>query len=820
MVFFKRFSTFLICSCLTAGLILPLSSGIARGQDQTPESGGEQVAESAPSLADVVYQAGSLGQRLAELKSKIEVIDGLQWHEQKLAQAKVQMDRFQARLEGLSAEDLQSYQQLASLKSEVRDEAETVDRAVESLGEATQAVEDWRRQWTAEKKRWSRWRAALGEDMALTSVAGAFSRAETVINEALDIISRKLEPMLIVQQKAGDVVARISGVTERIESMMAQQRGGTLRGGTPTMFSMGYFREIIDLALEPGKMIKILPSPGSGFFREKGWVVALQALVFSVLYLLLRHYRTPLLEHAGRRFLGKRPVAVSLFVSIFTLTFLYGPQPAIWRMLIQTLAGVAVSRLASAFVKEAWVKRAIYILVLVMISFQALLILGVPLALMRVFILGWTLVGFLYYAWRARRGAATGKPVSHVWLIRLVAIVCGAIAAADFIGFGSLVVQLMEGAIRTAVLLLMGWAMIRLARVALELAAESIPMQTLPFLRHKADGILTRVIFVCNVLIVVFVAANLLAAWKLYAIPMEALQNFFTFGITLGGQKITMGLMLLAAAILYGAFVLSWGLQGLLVENVLSRRQMDTGARISISRLVHYALILVGFLIALSALGFELKNVTIIGGALGVGIGFGMQTIVNNFVCGLILLFERPIKVGDVIQLTDGQQGRVLNLGLRATTIQTFDRADIVVPNSDLIASQVVNWTLADRSLRLTIPVGVAYGSDVEMVMRVLTEVADQNPRVLNDPQPMVLFLSFGDSSLDFQLRVWIVDFNDRRIIQSDLVREIDRRFRDAGVEIPFPQRDLHLRSVDGAASEQLMGEKRTSAENRPDPQS
>ncbi|WP_054698864.1 mechanosensitive ion channel family protein [Desulfosarcina cetonica] len=166
-----------------------------------------------------------------------------------------------------------------------------------------------------------------------------------------------------------------------------------------------------------------------------------------------------------------------------------------------------------------------------------------------------------------------------------------------------------------------------------------------------------------------------------------------------------------------------------------------------------------------------------------------MQTIVNNFVSGLILLFERPIKVGDVIQLSDGQQGRVTNLGLRATTVLTFDRAEIVVPNGDLISSQVTNWTLGDRSMRLRIPVGVAYGSDVEAVIRILTAVATENPKVLKDPAPMVLFLNFGDSSLDFQLRIWIADFNERRIVQSALIREIDRRFRLEDIEIPFPQR-------------------------------
>lgn len=184
-----------------------------------------------------------------------------------------------------------------------------------------------------------------------------------------------------------------------------------------------------------------------------------------------------------------------------------------------------------------------------------------------------------------------------------------------------------------------------------------------------------------------------------------------------------------------------------------------------------------------------------------------MQAIVNNFVSGLILLFERPIKVGDVIQLSDGQQGRVTNLGLRATTVETLDRAEIVVPNGDLIASQVTNWTLGDRSMRLIVPVGVAYGSDVETVMRVLMAVATENENVLKAPQPKVLFLNFGDSSLDFELRVRIANFDDRFSIKSTLIQEIDRQFRIEGVEIPFPQRDLHLRSVDGTAANRLKGD-------------
>jgi small-conductance mechanosensitive channel len=181
--------------------------------------------------------------------------------------------------------------------------------------------------------------------------------------------------------------------------------------------------------------------------------------------------------------------------------------------------------------------------------------------------------------------------------------------------------------------------------------------------------------------------------------------------------------------------------------------------------------------------------------AFGVGIGFGLQSIVNNFVSGLILLFERPVRVGDSIELA-GQWAEIKRIGLRATTVQTFDQADVIIPNAELITQQVTNWTLSSRQVRLVVPVGVAYGSDVPLVVDRLTACADSNGMVARTPAPQVLFLSFGESSLNFELRVW-VEAENRLKVQSDLHREIDRSFREANIEIAFPQRDLHIRSID-----------------------
>jgi small-conductance mechanosensitive channel len=206
--------------------------------------------------------------------------------------------------------------------------------------------------------------------------------------------------------------------------------------------------------------------------------------------------------------------------------------------------------------------------------------------------------------------------------------------------------------------------------------------------------------------------------------------------------------------------------------------------------------VFLGFLLAVSTLGFDVTKLTIMLSALGVGIGFGLQGVVNNFVSGLILLFERPVRTGDYVEV-GGTWAEIKRIGLRATTVQTFDNADLIIPNGDLVNNQVTNWTLSSRKVRLTVQVGVAYGSNVSLVMEILMACADENSMVSKTPEPQVLFLNFGESSLDFELRVLVLDTDQRLLAKSELHQEIDRRFREANIEIAFPQRDLHLRSVD-----------------------
>jgi len=192
----------------------------------------------------------------------------------------------------------------------------------------------------------------------------------------------------------------------------------------------------------------------------------------------------------------------------------------------------------------------------------------------------------------------------------------------------------------------------------------------------------------------------------------------------------------------------------------------------------------------------DFSRVALFAGAFSVGIGFGLQNVVNNFVSGLILLFERPIQIGDMVEV-GGLLGEVRRIGARSSTVRTVDGAEVIVPNSNLISEQVVNWTLSDRRRRIIVDVGVAYGSDPETVLGILRSVAEANSSVLDEPAPEALFQEFGDSALNFRLRAWIPRFEESFEINSRLCVAINDALRDAGIAIPFPQRDLHVRSVE-----------------------
>ncbi len=263
----------------------------------------------------------------------------------------------------------------------------------------------------------------------------------------------------------------------------------------------------------------------------------------------------------------------------------------------------------------------------------------------------------------------------------------------------------------------------------------------------------------------------------------------------LGHVQVGLGSLIAFAIALTLGVVVSRMLRFVLDESILPRLSLPRGVPAAISTTVGYLVIVAGAVMAFLAAGLEMTQFTFLAGAFGVGIGFGLQNVVNNFVSGLILLYERPIQVGDVLQVGT-MQGRVQRIGIRSSTLATFDGAEVIVPNATLIAADVVNWTLSDRIRRVDIAVGVSYGSDPREVLAILGRVAREHTEVLQAPEPAALFMRFGESSLDFELRFWTPEYDAWVRVGSDVRTRVLAAFREAGIQIPFPQRDLHVRSI------------------------
>lgn len=305
-----------------------------------------------------------------------------------------------------------------------------------------------------------------------------------------------------------------------------------------------------------------------------------------------------------------------------------------------------------------------------------------------------------------------------------------------------------------------------------------------------------RILAIINISMVLIWLSAILNLLNIRREIIDGISNTLTYEIVLGSASFTIGNVLLFFLVIWLSIVISKIIKALLVEDVFTKIRMAKGLPHTIAIMVRYAIITVGVLLAISAVGMPLSSITVLAGAFGIGIGFGLQSIFNNIVSGFILLFERPIQIGDTIEV-GSLIGTVKSIGIRASNIRTFDGADIIVPNGELVSNQVVNWTLSDQQRRIEVLAGVAYGSDPHKVKELFEKVLAEHKDILKDPSPTVYFNGLGNSSLDFRLLFWTPSFAEWLRIKSEIIFGVHDILYKEGISIPFPQMDLHLKSID-----------------------
>lgn len=492
-----------------------------------------------------------------------------------------------------------------------------------------------------------------------------------------------------------------------------------------------------------------------------------------------------------------RPVSTIIGVSLALALLLYPYPPQLIKSILTLLLFIPVTRLGLSRLPKIMRPLAWLVSIFFVINTMSTLTEAIP-ALQRLWMLGSATVGLTVCIHALIKLSTLDGHNSFLWRLLRLSIWLAMAAALIAIGgsiFGALTLAqfLITGVAYSAYA---GLCVVVLAGIINDLAVAAIYMPASASSRLISHN---RPLIVKNIGKLTTIACSLI--WIHFTLDQFALWDSLTEAAwkTLG-QKLTIGSISVSLSDIFSVTITIWLsfkiaqlLRFILIEDIAPRAQWARGVPEAISTLTQYCIVLAGFMTAISVAGIDMSKLTIMAGALGVGIGIGLQDVVNNFTSGLILLFEQKIKQADIIQCSN-INGKVTHIGMRCSVVRTFDGAEVIVPNGQLVSSQVINWTHSDQERRISIPIGVAYGTDPQLAIDTLIKAARENTDILTEPAPVAFFVRFGPSSMDFELRAWVNNGEIINEINSRLCIAICNLFKEADIEIPFPQQEVHVR--------------------------
>ncbi|MEO8215957.1 MAG: mechanosensitive ion channel domain-containing protein [Acidobacteriota bacterium] len=790
-----RLSFLATCVLIVAGTAwsqMSLSEALNTGPSASPSP--EPGVPAAPDASSIIRRSLEMPSDIEDAQRALRRATDLESVRGDLEEARSTQSEFRQRLADLERGGYQRLERISSLHDQALAQGDRLSALGKRLAARVAAIEALRREWLAKRAEWQVTSQLVARAPELASFAGDQQQAFRQIEDVVRLISQSIRPVLVVQQEIQTALRVNQTMLDRLADLRLSRRAALLHRSQPPFFSPRGLDGVAKGARSLPRTLdyrKLLNLP---------WVDAhipvflLQfVLIAAIAFAVRRVRKSP--DVAESFPVLRRPEAIGVFVSTAVFSGAYQPTPLLWEFLMRIVLVASGARLAGVMFKNRRKRILVSTLAAIFPLPVAIDLFRVPDSAARLLPLIVGLGGavmLLILAHRhdkVRRGGA-GFSI----LLRTAAAVLIVAFVAELAGYSIGARWLIDTVLASGFVIVMTVILIRIGQgsVRVLLRQREGRFKALSSVGYRLSGLL---VWFIRIALTFGASLYLLDIWEIAPSPLQTWQKIMNAGIHLGTFDLTVSRMVVAFLAVYLAAVTSTIVRGLFRGEMLQRRGFDAGVRNSIVTLTHYGLIFLGLMFALVALGFRMQNLAIIVGALGVGIGFGLQNIVNNFVSGLILLFERPVRTGDIVVM-DGTWGVIRRIGLRSTIVRAFDDSELIVPNSDFISEKVTNWTLSSRHARLSISVGVAYGSDVTKVFEILASVAAGHDLILKEPAPEVLFLKFGDSSLDFEVRIFVEELAHRFSVTSDVLREIDRRFREENVEIPFPQRDLHIRSI------------------------
>ncbi len=752
-----------------------------------------------PGFNEVIPRSISVAARIAGAEARVQQAAKLKKVYAELDENLESLEKLEKQYSSWDEADNWQSNRLLSARISYRDLSDQQNEPLHLINKRLETLEKLRSTWEQERTYWREWQGYL-RNIHVNVPQEAFTRTLKSISTLLKRVTDVSGELVKAQQKYSPAQKIIDSRLSLAEKTMEDFRLDSFRRNAYSLFEADFYTQFNqNLFTRFAQEITSDINFPRGFFKRHSWYLALQ-LISTLTILLLLYYRKKYSKTLTKEwaFLYRRPFSGAVFMTMAAMTLMGTPYlnaPLIWMLLIGIITTISGIRLLDSIYPQQLPRRVVRIIAIFFIVTATFQVLGLPIPLMQLY-LALLCAAAIPTCWLLIRNRS-----QDLQRMRFVISLGGAVAVIGLMtaisGFATLTTNLIDATLRSFLVIIMLKMVLRLADggvqafMSLEWIKSREFMQTL-----GVEEATQKIQTLMRIIVMVNVGLYFLVIWGFFDSLDEARETILSYEYSFGGFILSVEMVVMVIFVLYLTTLISWVIQATVESQIMTPRKMDVGVKESLKRLVHYGLFTVGFLVAVSMAGLDLQKFTILAGALGVGIGFGMQNIVNNFISGLILLFERPVKIGDTVTINENW-GVISRIGLRSTIIETFDRSEIIVPNATLISENVTNWTFSSKIVRVRLSVGVAYGSPLEKVLGILNRAAKEHPDVLTYPEPSSIFEGFGNSSIDFTLRFWIHTIDDRVTVRTEVAVILDRLFREEGITIPFPQQDLHLRSID-----------------------